>query len=166
MSRPEIGLHKKREKMTKKRKVILGKIQKKNKRKRKLYFTEEEKHIIIRDLLSSKRTKREIWEKYTGRTEEHGQILRWMRSMGYEAVDKPKRSNFVSKTIDMKKNRKGEPELESIEYLQLIKRVEELEKQLEEAEMRAIAYSTMVDIAEQEYKIPIRKKLNTKPSKR
>ena len=166
MSRPEIGLHKKREKMEKKRKAILGKIQKRRKRKRKLYFTEEEKHIIIRDLLSSKRTKREIWEKYTGRTEEHGQILRWMRSMGYEAVDKPKRSNFVSKTIDMKKNRKGKPELESIEYLQLIKRVEELEKQLEEAEMRAIAYSTMVDIAEQEYKIPIRKKLNTKPSKR
>jgi adenylate kinase len=38
-----------------------------------------------------------------------------------------------------------------------------LEKQLKDAELKAIAYSTMLDIAEKEFKIPIRKKLNTKP---
>jgi transposase len=36
-------------------------------------------------------------------------------------------------------------------------------KQLRDAELKAIAFSTMVDIAEKEFKIPIRKKLNTKP---
>lgn len=52
---------------------------------------------------------------------------------------------------------------ESFENLQLKKRIFELEKQLKDAELKAIAYSTMVDIAEKEFKIPIRKKLNTKP---
>ena len=41
-----------------------------------------------------------------------------------------------------------------------------IENQLKDAEMKAIAYSTMVDIAEKEFKIPIRKKYNTKPSKK
>ena len=36
-------------------------------------------------------------------------------------------------------------------------------KQLQDAELKAIAFSTMVDIAEKELKIPIRKKYNTKP---
>lgn len=49
------------------------------------------------------------------------------------------------------------------EMLQLQKRISELEKQLKDTELKAIAYSTMVDIAEKEFKIPIRKKLNTKP---
>jgi hypothetical protein len=52
---------------------------------------------------------------------------------------------------------------ESFETLQLKKRITELEKQLKDAEMKAIAFSTMVDIAEKEFNIPIRKKFNTKP---
>jgi len=42
-------------------------------------------------------------------------------------------------------------------------RINELENKLKDAEMKAIAYSTMVDIAEKEFNIPIRKKYNTKP---
>jgi hypothetical protein len=49
------------------------------------------------------------------------------------------------------------------EVQQMKKRIAELEKQLKDAELKAIAFSTMVDIAEQEFKIPIRKKFNTKP---
>ncbi|MFY0255168.1 hypothetical protein ACDQ55_14565 [Chitinophaga sp. 30R24] len=49
------------------------------------------------------------------------------------------------------------------EKKQLEKRIADLEKQLKEGEMKAIAFSTMVDIAEKEFKIPIRKKYNTKP---
>ncbi|MBE7511155.1 MAG: hypothetical protein HS118_13380 [Bacteroidia bacterium] len=45
----------------------------------------------------------------------------------------------------------------SFENLQLKRRIAELEKQLKEAELKAIAFSTMVDIAEKEFKIPIRK---------
>jgi transposase len=63
--------------------------------------------------------------------------------------------------------RKKDVELGSDEFvtLQLKKRIEELEKQLQTSEMKAIAFSTMVDIAEKEFNIPIRKKYNTKPSR-
>lgn len=152
--------------MDKKSKVILGLSSGKIIQKSGKYFTDEEKHFIIQELLSSKSTKRDIWEKYTGQEEEHGQLLRWMKKLGYDTGIKTRRSNFVSNPIQMK-NKKGiENATESFENLQLKKRVEELEKQLRDAELKAIAFSTMVDIAEKEFNIPIRKKLNTKPSKK
>jgi transposase len=58
---------------------------------------------------------------------------------------------------------KKNPDEESFEMQQLKKRVAQLENQLKEAELKAIAFSTMVDLAEKEFKIPIRKKFNTKP---
>ena len=152
--------------MDKKSKVILGLSFGKIIQKSGKYFSDEEKHFIIQELLSSKCTKRDIWEKYTGQEEEHGQLLRWMKKLGYDTGIKTRRSNFVSNPIQMK-NKKGiENATESFENLQLKKRVEELEKQLRDAELKAIAFSTMVDIAEKEFNIPIRKKLNTKPSKK
>lgn len=132
------------------------------------YFTEDEKHKIIQELISTQCTKTEIWEKYTGEEEEHGQLLRWMKALGYNTGIKTRRPNIVSNLYSMaqKKIKPDKPvnmEDESFENLQLKKRITELEKQLKDAELKAIAFSTMVDIAEKEFKIPIRKKLNTKP---
>lgn len=152
--------------MNKKSKVISGLSDGKIIQKSGKYFSDEEKHHIIQDLISSKCTKREIWEKYTGQEEEHGQLLRWMSKLGYDTGIKTRRPNFVSNSIQMKKKKYQEEATESFENLQLRKRVEELEKQLKDAEMKAIAFSTMVDIAEKEFNIPIRKKHNTKPSKK
>lgn len=131
------------------------------------YFTEEEKHSIIQELISSQCTKVEIWEKYTGEEEEHGQLLRWMRQLGYKTGIKTRRPNIVSNIYPMaQKKIKPEKSIyneeESFENLQLKKRIVDLEKQLKDAELKAIAFSTMVDIAEKEFKIPIRKKFNTK----
>ena len=139
------------------------------------YFTELEKHKIIQELISSKTTKQEIWQKYTGQAEEHGQLLRWMRQLGYNTQIKTRRPNFATNHLIMSTNKKNEikrqkklnhnndSEDDSFENLQLKKRIADLEKQLKDAEMKAIAFSTMVDIAEEMFKIPIRKKLNTKP---
>ena len=63
----------------------------------------------------------------------------------------------------MSKSKKPVQSEVDFEKLQLEKRVAELEKQLKLAEMKAIAFSTLVDIAEREFNIPIRKKFNTKP---
>ena len=41
----------------------------------------------------------EIWEKYTGEEEEHGQLLRWMRQLGYNTGIKTRRPNIVVKFI-------------------------------------------------------------------
>ena len=134
--------------------------------KEKLYLTREKKHQIIHEVLSSKRTKQEIFKKHTGKDFEHGHILRWMKALGYDTnlMSKP---YIVSDSLDMPK-KKGNSDKpvnpnESFENLQLKKRIAELEKQLKEAELKAIAFSTMVDVAEKEFNIPIRKKFNTKP---
>jgi transposase len=148
-------------------KVILGLTGSKIVQKSSKYFTEQEKHQIIHEMLSCQCTKQEIWYKYTGKVEEHGQLLRWMRNLGYNDSIKTRRPNFATNQMIMSK--KKEPKdlidgsIETFENLQLKKRILELEKQLKDAELKAIAFSTMVDIAEKEFKIPIRKKLNTKP---
>lgn len=137
-------------------------IQKPNK-----YFTDSEKHQIIQELLSSGCTKVEIWQKYTGQNEEHGQLLRWMRQLGYDSSIKTRRPNFTGNNSVMAKKTKVEKQgIEDFEVLQMKKRIAELESQLKDAEMKAIAFSTMVDIAEKEFNIPIRKKYTTKPSKK
>jgi transposase len=135
--------------------------------KASIHFTESEKHQIIQEYIATKCTKQSIWEKYTGYKEEHGSLLRWMQQLGYDDQINTRRLNFASKQVVMSKKKKSlksdGAENESFENLQLKKRIKELEEQLKDAEMKAIAFSTMVDIAEREFKIPIRKKLNTKP---
>lgn len=153
--------------MDKKSKLISGLknnqiVQKPNK-----YFTESEQHQIIQELISTGCTKQEIWQKYTGNDEEHGQLLIWMRKLGYDDKIKTRRAKLAANKIQMKRRKTVESQREeSFENLQLKKRITELENQLKEAEMKAIAFSTMVDIAEKEFKIPIRKKYNTKPLKK
>lgn len=128
------------------------------------YFTEDEKHKIIQEFISTGCSKMELWRKYTGK-DDHGQLLRWMRELGYSDKVMVRRPNFASNLFLMPQS-KSKPVItceESFENLQLKKRIAELEKQLKDAELKAIAFSTMVDIAEKEFKIPIRKKFNTKP---
>jgi hypothetical protein len=131
------------------------------------YFSVEDQHKIIQEMISNGCTKREIWKKYTGQDEEHGQLLRWMKKLGYSSYRPRKRANLEKENNSMSRKKAEKQESESpesnFEILQLQKRIFELERQLKEAEMKAIAYSTMVDIAEKEFKIPIRKKFNTKP---
>lgn len=127
------------------------------------YFTDSEKHKIIEELLSSRCTRQSLWEKYTGEKEEHGYLVRWMRALGYSVAIKTRKSKLASDFVEMPDKIKRDIESEEFETLHLKKRIAELEKQLKDAEMKAIAFSTMVDIAEKEFKIPIRKKLNTKP---
>ena len=142
----------------KKRKII----QKKGK-----YYSETERHSIIREMLKNNWTKQYAWELYTGEPEERGQLMRWMRQLGYVKEIKHKKFNFGSKIKIMRKKEPTESGgEESFEVLQLKKRIAELEQQLKDAEMKAIAYSTMVDIAEKEFNIPIKKKFNTKPSQK
>lgn len=135
------------------------------------HYTDEQKHQLIQDYLSSGKTKAEIWHKYTGQKEEHGQIIRWMRKLGYIENEQLSQNNtFAISTRQYMDNSKRKTESKNstldFEKLQLEKRIAELEKQLKEAELKAIAFSTMVDIAEREFNIPIRKKSNTKPSKK
>lgn len=124
-----------------------------------MHLSDEEKKVVIEDYLSGNETKLSVYERYTGYSSENGRIKAWMRKLGYSEKGL-KSTIFVPMT---KKKGKTAPDVEEFDNLRLRKRVEELENRLREAEMKAIAYSTMVDIAEQQLGVPIRKKYNTKP---
>lgn len=132
--------------------------------KRILRFTWEEREAIVEDYLRSGLSKREIWKKYTGHSDDHGQILRWMRKLGYESY--PVLKGGRAKTKMQNSNQEEQSRKERFERIQLEHRISELEKELAEAKMKAIAYSTMIDMAEEAFEIKIRKKFNTKPSKK
>lgn len=131
-------------------------------------YTEAQKREIIDYYLSSGESKRAVWEKYTGQTREHGIMLSWMYELNY-IVNPTKSVIFADKKMSKKGSNTSSQstvlEIE-IENSCLKKRIEELEQQLHETEIKALAFSTMIDIAESELKIPIRKKHFTKPSKK
>lgn len=137
-----------------KRKAILG-------FKKPSEFDAHERKQIIDEWLESGRSKREIWQKYTGLPEEKGNLLVWMRQLGMDIPEKKSilesfNSDFMSKT-------KKAP---SLEVIQMQAKIKELEKALINSELRATAYETLIEIAEKELKINIRKKSNTKQSLR
>jgi len=135
-------------------------------RRKYAHFSEQEKRMIIEDYLQSGLTKREIWNKYTGQSSDHGLILYWMYKYGYFSEYKEKAITFAPKKQMVRtKSPQQEPNLD-FETLQLKKRISELEKQLQESEMKSIAWQTMIDIAEREFNISIKKKYNTKPLKK
>ena len=121
-------------------------------------FNCEEREEIVKDYLTSGLSKREIWEKYSGQPVERGHILNWIRVLGYEDPYSKRTMKYIS--MDDEKS-DYDPHFESIK---LRKRIAELEKELEESRMKAIAFSTMVDMAEKEFNISIRKKYSTKRS--
>ena len=45
------------------------------------------------------------------------------------------------------------------------RRIKELERQLEDERLRSLAFSTMIDVAEEELGVPIRKKSGSKQSR-
>jgi hypothetical protein len=129
-------------------------------------FWEPEKRVMIEDYLRGGLTKKEVWAKHTGRSKDHGVMLRWMRELGYLADTNEKSSIFAAKNHPMSKKSKLEDDVSSIENLQLHNRIRELEKQLKESELKSVAYQTMIDIAERDLNISIKKKFDTKASKK
>ena len=128
-------------------------------------FSEKEKRTIVEDYLQSGMTKRAICKKYTGCPTEHGKILYWMRRYGYTSDHKSKNLIFASK-ISLMPQEDKKHDFSEFEFLQLQKLNSELEKQLRESQMQSIAWQTMIELAEKEFNISIKKKFNTKPSKK
>ncbi|MBK6761032.1 MAG: hypothetical protein IPH85_12880 [Ignavibacteria bacterium] len=132
-------------------------------------FTLSERSQIVGEYLAGGIDKRTLWEKHSGHAVEHGQIIRMLREFGHVGSQ----INMTSTAAESREagglSMESSQELSSgasFELETLRKRVAELEKRLQEAEYKATAYSTMVDIAEKELKVTIRKKFDTKPSQR
>jgi hypothetical protein len=122
----------------------------------------EEREAMIKEYLTGNYTKVELWQKYTGHAEEHGELLRWMRTLGYISNEKSDERNnkfiFSRQQAAYPLNK----EKHDKDPVALQRRINELEKQLETAQLKAEGYALMIEIAEKELKIPIRKKSGTK----
>jgi len=107
---------------------------------------------VIEEVLSGKLTKEQARQKY--QLKGKSGILNWMRKFGLSG-----HKQLPAYFEHMKKDEPSDKEA-------LLKRIRELERKLEDAEILAFGYSRMIDIAERELKISIRKKQSTKQSKK
>lgn len=117
-------------------------------------FSESERRAIIEEYLKGDRTKVAIWRHYTGHYHEHGQLLRWMRQLGY--LEK----TILPRPLSLHPMPASNNPQPSVEELQ--RRIKQLEQQLLDSQLKEEAYKRMIDIAEKELKISIKKKSDTK----
>lgn len=121
-------------------------------------FTEEFKKKIISEYLESDLTKREILDKYGIRS--NSAIQSWMRKYG---ISDPfgKKDYLGVINLDRLKKKPQPSELE-LEKKALEKRIREIEQKLAEEQIRTEMLTRVIEIAESDYKLNIRKKPNTK----
>ena len=82
-----------------------------------------------------------------------------MRQLGYEI--EPKYSKLAINKTDIMAKRDSK---QTIEELQMKEKIKHLEQALVNSELRATALEMMIEVAEKELKINIRKKSRTEPS--
>jgi transposase len=127
-------------------------------------FTISEKHAMIQEYLESGVSKEQVWRKHTGKTHK-GRLTVWMHELGYLTSEHKIMPYIARNQSELEKPHISDTSLSPMEIdnALLKKRVADLERQLKDAQMKAIAFETMVEIAEKETKIPIRKKYSAKP---
>ena len=119
-------------------------------------FDDDFKRKVIEEYLSTGCTKIELQRKYDIRFK--SAISTWMQRMGYlENYKAPSLKFSNTKRILLPANDK-----KSKKELDLQKRIEDLERQLEDEKLRSEAFVRIIEKAEKELKIPIRKKPYTK----
>ena len=127
-----------------------------------------ERDQMLKEYLQGGQTKNEIWYKYTGQQVEHGQMLRWMRKLGYTTGDQQttKTDNTRQQAEDRQQALASKKQLQLGELQDALSQSEEqikaLERKLEDTQLRAEGYELMIQMAEKSFKIPIKKKFDTK----
>lgn len=123
-----------------------------------------EREAMIQEYLQGGWTKNAIWRKYTGQPKENSQIIKWMRHLGY-LKDQPPRSKRNPQANYMPKRRRLSPEPAKAPTpwpQEAVEQIEALKKELKDAQLQVEAYQLIIDEAEKEFKIPIRKKSDTR----
>lgn len=110
-------------------------------------YEESFKRQVVAEVLTGQISKEEARRKYNIRG--HTTVLKWIRK-------------FEKQSSQLRTMNSDAPQSEEA----LLKRIIELEKQVLDEKLRSEALSLMIDIAEKELAIEIRKKLDTKQSKR
>jgi transposase-like protein len=120
----------------------------------KLHYDSDFKWRVCQEYLNGNETKIAIQRKngIKGRTN----IVVWLRQFGLNDKVKPLTQN-EQLSLNMPQPKPEKVQLQETE-------LDRLKKELAEAKLRADAYQKMIEIAEQEFKIDIRKKFVAKQS--
>ncbi len=110
-------------------------------------YTDEFRYEVVNEYISTAISLRELKEKY-GLTS-NTTLYKWMRKFG---IKKPTEEQLQIQRAMIKESKKSKREEE------LEEKVKALEKALKEERLKAKALSTLIDVAERELKISIRKK--------
>lgn len=119
-------------------------------------FDETFKRRVIEEYLSTGCSKMSLLHKYNIRFK--SAIQTWMHKLGYTDGYRPQRFTFTP----INKMSLPTNNTDKISNNDLQKKVKELERQLEDEKLRSEAYVRIIEKAEEELNIPIRKKPNTK----
>lgn len=119
------------------------------------FYSEEFKKKVITEYLETELTKRELLDKYGIKA--NSAIQEWMRKFGI--TDPYGKKDYLGLT-NVNRLKKKKPELSEVELenYALNKRIKELEKLLSEEKIRSEMYSRVIEVAEKDFKLNIRKK--------
>jgi transposase len=124
-------------------------------RQKSYEYPESLRQKIVKEILLGKFTKNEARTHY--QIQGNTRIIEWIRLYEKYGVCSLSLAR-QARTLVPQKQKKQSPDRQ----LELEARIKLLERQLEDESLLREMYSRMIDIAEKEYKIPIRKKPNTK----
>jgi len=126
---------------------------------RKNYYNNELKHKICKEYVEEGVRLGDLVRKYN--LSSHSLIHEWLGNLGYLPGNNSgiTKCNYIGiENVNMPDN----PEKKSRPLTQDQQKIELLKKELEDAKLLAEGYRKMIEIAESELKIPIRKKPNTR----
>lgn len=115
------------------------------------HYTDEFKLMVVQEYLNTNLSGRFLMKKYNFKGTNN--ILNWLRKFN---LQEPNNQQLEIQTFMSKQKEKTtyEQELEA--------KIQKLEEQLEYEKFRTLALNTMIDVAERDLKISIRKKAGTK----
>lgn len=114
------------------------------------FYSEAFKKAVIQEVLSGRLSKEQAKLKYN--IAGNSAILNWIRKFD------------PSKSDQMKKN--NSPKIEDFKQTELEAENKRLREELDLERLRTLSLNVMIDIAEEQFKIPIRKKPGVKQSKK
>jgi transposase-like protein len=125
---------------------------------RKVYYSLELKHQICKDHIENGLRLRDCVKKYNLSC--HSLVHDWLRNLGYVAGEN-RRTRTAYIGVENFQSLSNKPKNKT-PLTQEQQKIEQLKKELEDAKLLAEGYRRMIEIAESELKIPIRKKPSTR----
>ena len=122
------------------------------------HYSLDFKHSVIKEYLAGGIGMNALLRKYDIRI--NGGIIRWMRRLGY--VEVPVKDGYLPIAKPLSLAAKKTNKEQHSEALSQEQRIKELERLLEDEQLRSEAYRRIIEIAERDLNIPIRKKPDTK----